>query len=142
MKDLLKYTYLLDLKKIDESIESLWKRYQAILDNKKSTWEDLNEARAILFFLGHIFTEEIALESLEKRLKFIKPAINLDKFLLAIDGKDDTVLKKYKNNKNFAKLRDFYLLVKNIKNRKKGEWYLDEKRFNKIYNKLKPKGYF
>lgn len=142
MKDLLKYTYLLDLKKIDESIEKLWKRYQTILDDKKSTWEDLNEARAILFFLGHIFCEEIALGSLEKRVKFVRPAISLDNFLLAVDKKDEVVFDKHKNNKNFLKLRDFYLLVKGIKNRKKGEWYLDEKRFNKIYEKLKPKGYF
>lgn len=142
MKDLLKYTYLLDLKGIDKNIEKLWKRYQSILDNKKSTWEDLNEARAILFFLGHIFCEEIALGSLERRVKFVKPPISLDKFLLAVDRKDENVLKKYRNNKNFAKLRDFYLLVKKIKNRAVDGSYLDEKRFNKIYNKLKPKNYF
>ncbi|HLM83917.1 MAG TPA: hypothetical protein VK254_01735 [Candidatus Bathyarchaeia archaeon] len=142
MKDLLKYTYLLDLEKIDANIEKLWNRYQKILDDKKSTWEDLNEARAILFFLGHMFTEEIALGSLEKRVKFIKPMISLDNFLLAVDRKDDSILKKYKNNKNFAKLRDFYLLVKGIKNRRKGEWYLDEKRFNEVYDKKKPKDYF
>jgi hypothetical protein len=142
MKDLLKYTYLLDLEKIYNSIEKLWKRYQEILDNKKSTWEDLNEARAILFFLGHIFTEEIALGSLEKRVRFIRPAISLDEFLTAVDRKDAAVLKKYKSNKKFAKLRDFYLIVKGIKNRRKGEWYLDEKRFNKTYEKKRPKNYF
>jgi hypothetical protein len=142
MKDLLKYTYLLDLKKISESIEGLWERYQEILDDKKSTWEDLNEARAILFFLGHIFVEEIALGSLEKRVKFVRPAISLDDFLLAVDRKDTAVLKEYKNNKKFAKLRDFYLIVKGIKNRKKGELYLDEKRFNDIYKKKQPRNYF
>lgn len=142
MKDLLKYTYLLDLKKIDESIERLWKRYQKILDNKKSTWEDLNEARAILYFLGYIYCEKIALESLKRRIRFVKPPISLDKFLLAADKKDEVILKKYRSNKNFSKLRDFYLLVKKIKNRAVDGSYLDEKRFNKIYNKLKPRGYF
>jgi len=142
MQDLLKYTYLLDLEKISESIERLWKRYQKILDDKKSTWEELNEARAILFFLGHIFTEEIALGSLEKRVKIVRPVISLDDFLMAVDGKDAAVLEKYKNNKKFSKLRDFYLIVKGIKNRRKGEWYLDEKRFNKIYKELEPKSYF
>ena len=142
MKYLLKYTYLLDLEKINISIENLWKGYQNILNDKKSTWEDLNEARAILFFLGHIFCEEMALGSLEKRVKFIRPSISLDDFLLAVDRNDKVVLKKYKNNKNFTKLRGFYLIVKGIKNRAKGDWYLDEKRFNNIYNKLKPKNYF
>ena len=142
MKDLLKYTYLLDLEKIDASIEKLWKRYQEILGNKKSDWEDLNEARAILYFIGYLYSEKIVLDSLEKRIKFVKPAINLDKFLLAIDRNDAKILKKYAKNKKFSQLKDFYLIVKDIKNRTKNGTYLDEKRFNKIYDKLKPKNYF
>jgi hypothetical protein len=142
MKDLLKYTYLLDVKKIDKSIERLWRIYQGILDNKKSTWEDLNEARAILYFIGYLYPEKIALESFEKRIKFIKPSIGIDKFLLAIDGNDTKILKKYAKNKRFNQLKDFYLIVKGIKNRVKGESYLDEKKFNEIFKKMKPKNYF
>lgn len=142
MKDLLKNTYLLDTKEIKKSIESLWKRYQAILDNKKSSWEDLNEARAILYFLGYLFPEKIVVGSLEKRIKYIEPKISLDKFLLAVDKKDKNVLDRYKNNKKFKKLKDFYIIVKNIKNRVKNNSYLDENRFNKIYSKLEPKNYF
>jgi len=142
IKNLLKYTYLLDTVRIKQNIESLWERYQEILNNKKSSWEDLNEARAILYFFGYLYPEKIALESLEKRVKYIRPAITLDKFLLAIDGNNKRVLDKYKNNRKFNKLKDFYLAVKNIKNRVKNNSYLDEGGFDKIYSKLKPKDYF
>lgn len=142
MKDLLKYTYLLDTKNIGKSIENLWGRYQEILDNKKSTWEDLNEARAILYFIGYLYPEKIALGVLEKRIKFVKPKIGLDEFLSAIDGNNARILEKYAKNKRFNQLKDFYLIAKDIKNRTKNGTYLDEKRFNKIYNKLKPKDYF
>lgn len=142
MKDLLKYTYLLDVKNIGESIDRLWQKYQGILNNEKSSWEDLNEGRAILYFLGYLFPEKIALESLENRIKYVKPVISLDKFLLVIDRNDKKFLDKYKNNKKFNKLKEFYLVIKNIKNRVKNNTYLDEERFNKIYSKLKPKGYF
>jgi hypothetical protein len=114
MKELLKYTYLLDTKKIKKSIERLWQRYQKILDNKKSSWEDLNEARAILYFLGYLYPEKIALGSLKNRIKYIKPKISLDKFLLVIDRNDKKILTKYKNNKKFNKLKEFYLIVKEM----------------------------
>jgi len=142
MKDLLKYTYLLNTDRIKKNIERLWERYQKILDNKKSSWEDLNEARAILYFLGYLYPEKIVLGSLENRIKYIKPIISLDKFLLSVDRGDETILKKYRNNKEFNKLKDFYLMVKDIKNRVKNNTYLDEGRFNELYSKLKPKDYF
>jgi hypothetical protein len=142
MKDLLKYTYLLDTKNIKKSIENLWDEYQEILGKKNLTWEDLNEARAILYFIGYLYPEKIALESLEKRIKFIKPSIGIDEFLLAIDGNDAKILKKYAKNKKFNKLKDLYLIVKGMKNRIKGRSYLDEKKFNEIFKKMKPKNYF
>jgi hypothetical protein len=142
MKDLLKYTYLLDLKNIKKSIENLWDEYQKILGKKNLTWEDLNEARAILYFIGYLYPEKIALESLEKRIKFVKPSIGIDEFLLAIDGSDAKILKKYAKNKKFIQLKDFYLIVKSMKNRVKGKSYLDEKKFNEIFKKLEPKNYF
>lgn len=142
MEDLLKYTYLLNIKKIEQNIEDLWNRYQEILNSRRSSWEDLNEARAILFFLGYLYPEKIALKSLEKRVQFIKPKINLDDFLSVVDKDDKKTLKKYKNNRKFNKLKEFYLIVKSIKNRVKNNTYLDEERFNKLYSKLKPKNYF
>ena len=142
MKDLLKYTYLLDTENIKKSIKKLWNRYQKILDNRKSNWENLNEARAILYFVGYLYPEKIALDSLEKRIKFVKPSISLDKFLLAIDRDDIKILKKYAKNRRFNQLKGFYLIVKDIKNRTKNGTYLDEGRFNSIYKKLKPRNYF
>jgi len=141
MKNLFKYTYLLDIEKIESSIEILWERYQEILKSK-SSWEELNEARAILYFLGYLYPEKIALESLKNRIKHIKPEINLDEFLLAIDRNDQELLNKYKDSKEFNKLKDFYLVVKRIKNKVENNSYLDEERFNKIYSNLKPKDYF
>jgi len=142
MRDLLKYTYLLEVNRIRKIIERLWQRYEEILDNKNSSWEDLNEARAILYFLGYLYPEKIALGSLESRIKHIEPKISLDRFLVAIDRKDKKILKKYKDNEKFNKLKGFYLVVKDIKNRVKNNTYLDEERFNKIYSKLRPKDYF
>ena len=142
MKDLLKYTYLLDIKNIENEIARLWNRYQKILNSKKLSWEDLNEARAILYFLGYLYPEKIALESLENRIKIVRPKISLDEFFLAIDGNDKEILKKYKNNEKFNKLKNFYKIVKNIKNKVKNNSYLDEQRFNEIYSKLEPKDYF
>jgi len=142
MKNLLKYTYLLDTKEIEKSIERLWKRYQNILNSKKSSWKSLNEARTILYLLGYLYPEKIALESLEKRIQYIEPAISLDEFLSAIDENNIKILNKYKKNKKFNTLKDFYLIIKRIKNRVKNNSYLDEERFNKIYFETKPKNYF
>lgn len=142
MKSLLKNTYLLNTQKIKKDIERLWGRYQRILKNKKSSWEELNEARAILYFLGYLYPEKIALESLGSRIKYIKPKISLDNFFLAIDRNNKKILNRYKDNKKFNRLRDFYLTVRDIKNRVKNNTYLDEGRFNKLYSKLKPKTYF
>ncbi|MBU3924419.1 hypothetical protein KKB43_05515 [Patescibacteria group bacterium] len=142
MIDLFKYTYLLDIKNIRKSIDNLWRQYQKILDDPRAAWTEINEARAILYFIGYLYPEKIALESLEGRIKFINPAISLDKFLTAIDKNDEKILKKYGKNKNFQKLKEFYLIVKDIKNRVKNGAYLDEGRFNEKYKKLKPKNYF
>ena len=142
MKNLLKYTYLLNVKEIEKSIQRLWKRYQKILNSKKSSWESLNEARSILYFLGYLYPEKIALESLKKRIQCIEPGISLDKFLSAIDENNTKILDKYKKNKKFNVLKDFYLIIKRIKNRVKNNSYLDEERFNKIYFRTKPKDYF
>ncbi len=142
MKDLLKETYLLDVKKMAKSIERLWQEYQIVLDSKNPSWEDANRARAIIFFLGYFYPEKIVSESLEKRVPLIRPAITIDKFLEAVDKKDGKILKKYAKNEKFHKLERFYLLAKKIKNRAKNGSYLDEERFNRLYSKLKPKGYF
>ncbi|MFA5431807.1 MAG: hypothetical protein WC319_02865 [Candidatus Paceibacterota bacterium] len=142
MINLLKHTYLLNIKEIKNNIELFWSRYQDILNNKKSSWDDLNEARAILYFLGYLYPEKIVLDSLAGRIKYIKPFIDLDTFLLAIDTNNKEILKKYENNQKFSTLKEFYLIIKSIKNRVKNKTYLDEGRFDKLYSKLKPQDYF
>ena len=142
MKELLKDTYLLDIEAIKKDIGRLWGRYQKILNNKKSSWKDLNEARAILYSIGHLYPEKVVLESLERRIKFVKPKISLDKFLSIIDKNDAKNLKKYNKDEKFNKLKELYLIVKDIKNRVKNNVYLDEERFNNAYSELKPKNYF
>ncbi len=141
MIELLKNTYLLNTKEIERNINSLWNRYQEILD-KKSSFEELNEARAILYLLGYLYPEKIALESLESRVKYLIPKIIFDDFLTIIDENNEKMMQKYKNNIKFNQLKEFYLIVKKIKNKVKNHSYLDEDRFNDIYLKVKPKDYF
>lgn len=143
MLNLLKNTYLLDNKKIAADLARLWRRYQKILKNQNSSWEEMNEARAILYFIGYLYPEKIALKSMEERIKFVKPKISFDEFLTAVDGCDKKILKKYELNIKFLKLKDFYSAVKTIKNKVNLDGtYLDEKTFNKKYRSLKPKNYF
>jgi hypothetical protein len=143
MQNLIKHVYLLDNDKIKSDIEKLWRRYLRIINKKNCIWGEINDARAILYFLGFIFVEIIALGSLERRVALIKPKITLDEFLIAIDAKDKKILLKYRANNNFQKLKRFYLTVKDIKNRvNQDKSYLDEDAFNEKYIKLKPKNYF
>ena len=78
MEQVLKYTYLLDVDKIEEELEKLWERYQEILDNPN--WLDLNEARSILYIIGHIYCEEIAPGAIERRLHLLKEKLTLIEF--------------------------------------------------------------
>jgi hypothetical protein len=142
MIELLKNTYLLNTEEIEKNVDCLWMKYQKILDNKKSSFEKLNEARAILYFLGFLYPEKIALESLERRVEYLVPKISLDDFLLIIDENNEEMIKKYKRNKKFNQLKDFYLIIKKIKMKIKNNSYLDEDRFNKVYSELRPKNYF
>lgn len=142
MIKLLKNVYLLDIEAIKREIERLWTRYQKIINSEKSSWKDLNEARATLYSLGRLYPEGIVLESLERRVKYIKPKIGLDGFLTAIDRDDAKVLRKYKKNEKFNKLKELYLITKGIKNRVKNNIYLDEEKFNEAYAKLEPKNYW
>lgn len=143
MLEILKYTYLLDNKKLRVAVERYWRRYLKIIKKPRAGREEANEARAILYFLGYLFPEKIALESLARRMKQIKPKTDLNGFLKMIDAGEKKKLSKYKKNKNFQRLKEFYLIVKSIKNRVgQDNTYLAEASFNKFYDRLKPKGYF
>lgn len=136
MQTLLKHTYLLNVKKVDADLRRLWGRYQAIL--KKPNWNDLNEARAILYLIGQIYCERIAPEAIERRLHLLKNPLKINTFLFLVDSKSKklTALRK---DPLFAKLEKFYILVKRFKNKfAGGKYYLDEERFIKLYNKYNP----
>lgn len=143
MIEILNNIYLLDNNGIRKGINKHYDQYQLIINKSKPTWKEINKARAILYVIGYLIPEVIALESLEKRVRFIKPKISIDKFLSAIDRKDKNILLKYENNREFNKLKEFYIIIKSVKNKvNKGRLYLDEDIFNKQFNKLKPKNYF
>lgn len=136
MKQLLKYTYLMDVEKIEEELEKLWARYQKIL--AKPDWESLNEARAILYFIGNLYCEKIAPEAIERRRHLLKKTMSLVEFLSKIDGrsKDLSALRK---DPLFSQLEKFYLVVKKFKNKDVGgKYYIDEEKFIELYNQYNP----
>jgi len=136
MKQLLKYTYLMEVDKIEEELEVLWSRYQEIL--AKPDWESLNEARAILFSIGNLYCEKIAPEAIEKRLHLLKEPMMLVDFLSKIDGQEKD-LPELREDPLFSRLEKFYLAIKKFKNKDVGgKYYIDEEKFIELYNKYNP----
>lgn len=137
MQILLKNTYLLDVKKVEERLNKLWDRYQKIL--KKPTWKNLNEARAILYLTGQIYCEKIAPEAIERRLHLLKNPVSLLDFLSMVDSGPKEELKKFREDDLFVKLEKYYIVIKNFKNKfNGGKYYLDEERFIELYNSYNP----
>jgi len=118
MEEILKYTYKFDLKKLSQAIENLWNKYLQIIEDKNCTVDDIYGARAILYFLGYLYVEKIALEAIKNRLY----EMSLEEFLIRAD-------KKEINNE----LTKFYGIIKNIKNRNYKGSYLGEDLFNKVW---------
>gem|GEM_PF-1243676 len=150
MISLLKYTYLMQTGKIDQELSNLWTKYQKILNNPNATWDDINEARAILFTTGNIYLEQIASEAIEKRLKHLKEKFTILEFLSIIDS-NSPKLERLRECPKFKELETFYLIIKKHKNKySKGKFYLDEEQFIEKHKKLNPskeseigyKGYF
>ena len=136
MINLLKYTYTLQVKKINSELNKYWQRYQKILENP--SWEKLNEARAILYLLGEVYCEQIAPQAIERRLHLLKNRLSLMDFFSAIDG-DSKKLINLRKERLFLELEEFYRSVKNFKNKfTGGKYYLDEEKFIKLYNKYNP----
>lgn len=132
----LKYTYLLDPPKIDQALTDLYNRYQQILQNPD--WESLNEARAILYFIGHIYCEEIASQAIERRLHLLKHPITFLNFCTVIDS-NSSQLPELRSDKLFAILEECYNIIKKHKNKlTSGKHYLDEERFIDLYNSHNP----
>lgn len=138
MIQLMKYTYLMQPEKIKEELDLLWKRYQKILDNSNSSWEEINEARAILFLTGQTYCENIAVKAIERRLHLLKEKLSLIKFFDVIDKKSPE-LSKLRDDELFVKLEKFYNIIKEFKNRyTKGKYYIDEERFMEKYGEKNP----
>lgn len=138
MIHLMKYTYLMQPEKIKKELDKLWKRYQEILDNPDSTWEEINEARAILFLTGQTYCENIAVKAIERRLHLLKEKLNLIQFFDVIDKKSPE-LNNLREDELFAKLEKFYNIIKEFKNKyTKGKYYIDEERFLEKYGEKNP----
>ncbi len=133
----MKYTYLLNVTKIKAELDRLWKRYQEIIKNNAS-WEEINEARAILFLLGHVYCEEIAVKAIERRLHLLKEKINVIEFFNLID-KNDKKLSELRKDRLFSELEKFYKIIKEFKNKyQEGKYYLDEEKFLEKYREKNP----
>ena len=136
MIDLLKYTYTLQVKKINSELNKYWQRYQKILKNPN--WEKLNEARAILYLISGIYCEQIAPEAIERRLHLLKSHLSLMDFFLVVDRNSEK-LTELRKDRLFLKLEGFYKSVKSFKNKiAGGKYYLDEEKFTRLYNKYNP----
>lgn len=133
---LLSHTYLLDIKKIEKELDSQWKRYESILANPN--WKKMNEARAILYLIGHIYCETIAQEAIERRLHLLKKKVSLAEFLSLVDSHPKKII-LHRKDPLFSKLEKYYILIKKFKNKfVGGKFYLDEEKFIKLYNKHNP----
>ena len=127
MIDLLKYTYTLQVKKINSELNKYWQCYQKILKNPN--WEKLNEARAILYLISGIYCEQIAPEAIERRLHLLKSNLSLMDFFLVVDRNSEK-LTELRKDRLFLKLEGFYKSVKSFKNKiTGGKYYLDEEKF-------------
>lgn len=134
----MKYTYMMEPEKIKAELENLWKRYKEIVENDNPAWDEINEARAILFLTGHIYCEQIAVGAIERRLHLLKEKLSLIEFFDLID-KESLRLKELRKDELFEKLERFYRIVKKYKNRlEKGRLYLDEDKFIQRYEKSNP----
>lgn len=136
MIDLMKYTYLMEPERVRLELDRLWKRYKEIIDFEGSGWDEINEARALLYLTGQVYCEKIAVEAIERRLHLLKAELSLIEFLDLID-KESKRLEGLRKDELFVKLEAFYRVVKGYKNRYVGgKYYLEEERFLKRYNEI------
>jgi len=138
MIKLMKYTYLLENDKIKNELELLYQKYSGFLEKAEEVWQELNEARSILFLTGQVYCEQIAIDAIERRLNLLKQPIQLSEFLHLVDSNSEK-LSELRQDELFAKLEEFYKIIKEYKNKySKGKFYLDEERFIEFYNKFNP----
>ncbi|GAG16637.1 unnamed protein product [marine sediment metagenome] len=135
---LIKYTYMMEPEKVQEELDKLWGRYQEILNKLKPNWEEINEARAILFLTGGTYCEQIAVDAIKKRLHLLKEKLELIEFFNLID-KNSEKLEELRKDELFKKLEKFYRIIKRYKNTYcGGGLYFNEEKFIETYQKTNP----
>ena len=138
MIELLKYTYMMEPEKVSAELERLWNKYYGIICKNDPDWEEMNEARAILYLTGQVFCEQIAVEAMERRLHLLKRQLTLAEFLSLID-RESPELADLRHDEMLDKLERFYRVIKDYKNRYQGgKYYLKEELFLKAYAKANP----
>jgi len=138
MIDLMKYTYMLDVVKIESELERLWKRYLTIINSNKPSWEEVNEARALLYLTGQVYCEQVAVGAIERRLGLLQKKLTMVEFLTLVDTESEQ-LKELNKDTMFQTLGWFYRVVKKYKNRYiEGKYYLEEEKFIKKYAEVSP----
>ena len=116
MIKLMKYTYLLENDKISKELELMYQKYSGFLEKAEEVWKELNEARAILYLTGQVYCEQIALETIQRRLHLLKQPLQLLEFLNLIDSNSEK-LNELRNEELFRKLEEFYKIIKEYKNK-------------------------
>jgi hypothetical protein len=125
--------------KVQEELERLWERYQSILHKRTPSWEEMNEARAILFLTGRIYCDQIAVKAIERRLHLLQARLSLQEFLTLIDS-NAASLKDLRKDELFHTLERYYRVIKAYKNKYTGgKYYLEEEQFIKKYEEVNPK---
>ena len=138
MIELMKYTYMMEPYKIGIELDKLWNRYVFILNKPRINWEEINEARAILFLTGKVYCEDISTEAIKRRLHLLKEKLNLIEFFSLID-KNSEKITHLREDEFFKKLEVFYKTIKEYKNKYiGGKYYLNEEEFIKKYSEINP----
>lgn len=134
----MKFTYLMDPEQVQEQLARLWNSYKEIINHPEPTWEQVNEARSILYFTGQIYCEKIAVEAIERRLHLLQDQLSLVDFFTLIDQNSER-LEQLRQDELFHKLERFYNIIKQYKNKYLcGQYYLEEEKFLEVYNRVKP----
>ena len=138
MIPLMNYTYMMEPEKVQNELSKLWDKYQLIINKDNPNWDEINEARSILYLTGNVFCEKIAVEAIERRLHLLKEKLSLVEFFDLID-KNSEKLEELRKDELFVKLEKFYNIIKKYKNNYTGgKYYLEEEKFIKKYNNLNP----
>ena len=138
MIELMKYTYMMDPEKVELELSKLWERYQSIIHKDAPTWEEMNEARSILYFTFVIYCEQVAEEAISRRLHLLTEKLSLIDFFVLVDQESERLC-ELRKDEMFARLEKYYRAIKRRKNMAfGGKYYLEEERFLERYTESNP----